>query len=189
MDMLNRKAGELALKDAFTFASIVFGILAVVLSLQGFFWAPALVALAIIADFLDGKVARWTNKFNDFGLQLDSLADAVSFGAVPAVLGILLSGAVFDWVTIACAMFFAICIITRLAWFNLQDPKAEKGVYYGLPSPLAALFAVFIPWYRAWNPAVTAASFLVFGVLAISGFKTSKKSLKEALGPLGFLFA
>jgi CDP-diacylglycerol--serine O-phosphatidyltransferase len=189
MAILNRKAGELALKDAFTFASVAFGILAIVLSLQGVAWAPGLVLLAVVADFLDGKVARWTNKFNDFGLQLDSLADAISFGAVPAVLGILLSGAVFDGVTIACAIFFAACIVMRLAWFNLQDPKAEKGVYYGLPSPLAALFAVFIPWYRAWNPAITAATFLIFGVLAISGFRTSKKNLKKMLGPLGMIFS
>lgn len=189
MTILNRKAGELAVKDAFTYASVAFGILAIVLSLQGVAWAPGLVLLAVVADFLDGKVARITKKYNDFGIQLDSLADAVSFGAVPAILGIALSGALFDWVTIACAVFFAICIITRLAWFNLQDPKAEKGVYYGLPSPLAALFAVFIPWYRAWNPAVTAASFLVFGVLAVSGFKTSKKSLKAMLGPLGIMFS
>jgi CDP-diacylglycerol--serine O-phosphatidyltransferase len=189
MAILNRKVHELGLKDGFTFASVVFGILAVVLSLQGVSWAPALIVLAILADFLDGKVARWTNKFNDFGLQLDSLADAVSFGAIPAVLGILLSSSIFDWAGVASAMFFAICIITRLAWFNLQDPKAEKGVYYGLPSPLAALFAVFVPWYFAWSPAVTAASFFVFGVLAVAGFKTSKKALKAMLGPLGIIFS
>ncbi len=189
MTLLNRKAGELKIKDAFTFASVAFGILAIVLSLQGIAWAPALIVLAIAADFLDGKVARWTKQNNDFGLQLDSLADAISFGAVPAIMGILLAGAIFDWVTIACAIFFAICIVMRLAWFNLQDPKAEKGVYYGLPSPLAALFAVFAPWYFAWNPAMTSASFLIFGVFAIAGFKTSKKTLKSILGPLGIIFS
>ncbi|MFA6329213.1 MAG: CDP-alcohol phosphatidyltransferase family protein [Candidatus Micrarchaeia archaeon] len=189
MTLLNRKAGELAIKDAFTFASVAFGILAIVLSLQGIAWAPGLIVLAIIADFLDGKVARWTKQNNDFGLQLDSLADAISFGAVPAVMGMLLSGAIFDAVTVACAVFFAICIVMRLAWFNLQDPKAEKGVYYGLPSPLAALFAVFVPWYFGWGAAATAASFLVFGVLAIAGFKTSKKALKAMLGPLGIIFS
>ena len=189
MTLLNRKAGELGLKDAFTFASVAFGILTIVLSLQGIAWAPALIVLAIVADFLDGKVARWTKQDNDFGLQLDSLADAVSFGAVPAMLGILLSGAIFDWVTIACAIFFAICIVMRLAWFNVQDPKAEKGVYYGLPSPLAALFAVLVPWYFGWNPAITASAFLAFGVFAIAGFKTSKKTLKQMLGPLGIIFS
>jgi len=189
MTLLNRKFGELGLKDAFTFASVAFGILAIVLSLQGIAWAPALIVLAIVADFLDGKVARWTGQDNDFGLQLDSLADAISFGAVPALMGILLSGAIFDGVTVACAVFYAICIVMRLAWFNVQDPKAEKGVYYGLPSPLAALFAVFIPWYYAWSPAMTSASFLVFGVTAIAGFRTSKKTLKAMLGPLGIIFS
>jgi CDP-diacylglycerol--serine O-phosphatidyltransferase len=189
MALLHNKAGELAFKDAFSFASVAFGILSIVLCLQGQPWAPALVVLAIAADFLDGKVARWTGQHNDFGLQLDSLADAVSFGAVPAMLGILLSGAVFDWVTIACAIFYAICITIRLAWFNVQDQKAEKGVYYGLPSPLAALGAVFVPWYFGWSPAITAASLFVFGVLAVSGFRTSKKSLRKILGPLGIMFS
>lgn len=189
MAVINRKAGELALKDAFTFASIAFGILAILLSLQNNALAPGLVLMAIIADFLDGKVARLTGQDNDFGLQLDSLADAISFGAVPAILGILLSGGIFDWAAIACATFYAICIVMRLAWFNVQDPKTEKGVYYGLPSPLAALGAVFVPWYFGWGSTVTAASFLVFGFLAISAFKTSKKSLKKMLGPLGIVFS
>ncbi|MFA5246942.1 MAG: CDP-alcohol phosphatidyltransferase family protein [Candidatus Micrarchaeia archaeon] len=189
MEILNKKAGELAAKDVFTYASVGFGIAGVAFALQGADYAPVFVLLAVVADFLDGKVARWTNKFNDFGLQLDSLADAVSFGAVPAVLGILLSNAMFDWTVIATAIFFCICIVTRLAWFNLQDPKMEKGVYYGLPSPLAAIGATFVPWYFAWDPAVTAASLLVFGFLAVSAFKTSKSSMKKMLGPLGIIFS
>ena len=62
-------------------------------------------------------------------------------------------------------------------------------MYYGLPSPLAALGAVFVPWYFNWSPAATAASFLVFGFLAVSAFRTSKKSLKAMFGPLGIIFS
>ena len=188
MNILNRKADELALKDAVTYASVVFAIIGLMAALGESDYAPGFILLAVVADFLDGKVARWTNKFNDFGLQLDSLADAISFGAVPAMFGIVLATPK-DIVPVLTCTFFAICIITRLAWFNLQDPKAEKGVYYGLPSPLAALGAVLVPWYFNWNMAVTSAAFLIFGVLAVSAFKTSKKSLKAMLGPLGIIFS
>lgn len=188
MALLNRKAGELGFKDLFTYASVAFAIIGFICALGKIDYAPVFILLAVVADFMDGKVARWTNKFNDFGLQLDSLADAISFGAIPATFGIILATPK-DIVPVLTCTFFAICIITRLAWFNLQDPKAEKGVYYGLPSPLAALGAVFVPWYFGWDLAVTSASFLVFGVLAVSGFKTSKKSLKQMLGPLGIIFS
>ena len=187
--LLHYRAKEIYFKDLFTYASLAFGILAVTCSIRGQPYAPAFILLAVVADWLDGKVARLTGKFNEFGIQLDSLADAVSFGAAPAIVGVYLSNSLASVLILSEAMFFAICIITRLAWFNLQDPKAEKGVYYGLPSPLAAVGVIAVSWAFAWHPAAVAFSFFVFGFLAVSGFRTKKETLKRALGPLGFIFS
>lgn len=189
MDLLNRRAGELAIKDAFTYASLGFGLMAIYFAAQGNSFAPWFVLFSVIADFLDGKVARLTKQYNDFGLQLDSLADGAAFGVTPAVLCIVACNALSDSIAIAASIFYAICIITRLAWFNLQDPKAEKGVYYGMPSPLAALGAVATVYLAGLTATVASASLFAWGFLAVSGFKTSKASLKKMFGPLGFIFA
>jgi len=189
MSLLHRRASEIYLKDLFTFASLGFALMAVYFVIQKDPFAPWFVLLSVVADWLDGKVARITGKTNDFGVQLDSLADAVAFGAAPAVLNVVFSDSLGDYFVIAASVFYGVCIITRLAWFNLQDPKAEKGAYYGLPSPLAALGAVAVPAALGWAANICIASIAVFGFLAVSGYRSSKASLKKAFGPLGFLFS
>ncbi|MFH0971690.1 MAG: CDP-alcohol phosphatidyltransferase family protein [Candidatus Micrarchaeota archaeon] len=77
----------------------------------------------------------------EFGKQLDSLADAISFGAAPAA--IVLS-ANFGMLSLVFAICYVCSGLVRLAAFNLQK---EKGVYFGLPIPAAALFVVAVFYF------------------------------------------
>lgn len=113
-------------------------------------WASAaLIFLAMAFDALDGRAARWTNQTSEFGAQLDSLCDAISFGAAPAFLMLQFVRhfeSRFDvpfelhprllWVI---AALFVVCAILRLARFNVEtgDEDTHK-VFSGLPSPAAA---------------------------------------------------
>ena len=110
-----------------------------------FFFSGGLIFLAMVFDALDGFAARLTKSASDFGGQLDSLCDAVSFGAAPAFLLLKLTQ---EWqhpplvrkVVGVIAALYMICAILRLARFNLEnapDPNAHKR-FKGLPSPAAA---------------------------------------------------
>src|SRR3990172_1519421 len=104
--------------------------------------AGALILLAMFFDSVDGQVARLTRRTSDFGAQLDSLCDLVSFGMAPAILLVkmcpqftsLHSEAVW---TIAAV--FVCCAALRLARFNVEsDDSDDHMTFAGLPTPAAA---------------------------------------------------
>jgi len=116
-----------------------------------------LVFLGMIFDTLDGWVARITRGFSSFGAQLDSFADALTFGLVPAMLakvlidheGELCGYPVNPRITFIAAASFALMAILRLVRYNLEaeeDEKEEQGVFRGLPSPGAAGSVVSLIW-------------------------------------------
>ena len=102
--------------------------------------AAWLIVAAMLCDLFDGRVARLTNAQSEFGVQMDSLADAVSFGVAPGLL-------LFSWglqplgmLGVFFGFVFAACAIMRLARFNVTS-KADGGkskYFEGLPTPLAA---------------------------------------------------
>ncbi|MGH7128744.1 MAG: CDP-alcohol phosphatidyltransferase family protein [Planctomycetaceae bacterium] len=115
-----------------------------------FLIASTLIFLAMFFDMLDGRAARWANQTSEFGAQLDSLCDALSFGAAPAFLMLrfvqteLFAGvrSTFEypsrllwWI----AALYVICAILRLARFNVEtDEEDSHDSFSGLPSPAAA---------------------------------------------------
>lgn len=110
--------------------------------------ACSLIFLGMLFDALDGKVARLTRSFSDFGAQLDSFADALTFCAAPAVLAKVLlehEGPLLGYqgtprLHFAAAAAFTLMGILRLARFNLEtehDEEAHQG-FSGLPTPAAA---------------------------------------------------
>ena len=113
---------------------------------EGFVGAVYLIFLAMIFDALDGRLARFARHTTDFGGQLDSLADVVSFGAAPAFMALELMRVSFhDWtVPLALtrlnwaigALFFS-CAAIRLARFNVSNEHGEQHhfSFLGLPSP------------------------------------------------------
>ncbi len=118
--------------------------------------ACMLVFIGMVADALDGKVARLTDSMSDFGAQLDSFADAFTFGVAPAFLVKILvegearlSGAgIPPRLAFVAAAFFATMAILRLARFNLEtDTDAASHMEFrGLPSPGAAGAIVSSIW-------------------------------------------
>lgn len=123
-----------------TTANMFCGFSSALLAFNGAFrYAAALIALAIVFDIADGAVARAVGATSPFGIQLDSLADLISFGMAPAVL--VHTWALKDYPVLAWAAAFLwlACAAFRLARFNVTiDPVADKRYWVGLPSPGAA---------------------------------------------------
>ena len=124
-----------------TCGNMLSGMLSLVLAFHGHF-VPAswLVFFAVFFDFMDGKMARKLGGSSSFGMELDSLADVVSFGVAPAMIiySVYLKG--FFGVTGAIvAAFFALCGALRLARFNVHH---VDGSFQGLPIPAGGHFLV-----------------------------------------------
>jgi CDP-diacylglycerol--serine O-phosphatidyltransferase len=115
--------------------------------------ASQLIFLAMLFDMLDGSAARLTNQASEFGAQLDSLCDAISFGVAPAFILLQLTHpahhlmdtitqAPFNYhprILWAIAVLFMVCAILRLARFNVETDDEDSHEYFsGLPSPAAA---------------------------------------------------
>lgn len=99
-------------------------------------WA---IMIASVFDVLDGWVARMTHTTTRFGIQIDSLSDAISFGVAPAVLVYTWTLSSFGKVGWLGAFFLVACAALRLARFNVQMSGAEKKHFTGLPTPASAL--------------------------------------------------
>ena len=125
------------LPSIFTVGNIFAGFFAVISTFHGDY-GPAAVAIgiAIVLDGLDGRIARLAGATSDFGVQLDSLADVISFGLAPAVL--IYSWGLEDLGNFArlAAFVFLICGAMRLARFNIQ--VGELRHFAGLPIPAGA---------------------------------------------------
>jgi CDP-diacylglycerol---serine O-phosphatidyltransferase len=134
------KRGVFLLPSMFTVANLFCGYGCVVYATQGDFdTAAVLIGIAMILDTLDGFVARLTKSSSAFGVQLDSLADVVSFGLAPAVLAFtwgLLPLQRLGW---AAGFIYVTAAAMRLARFNIQTSTiTDKRYFVGMPSPAAA---------------------------------------------------
>ena len=128
----------------FTTGNMACGFSAILLAFGGEFrWAAVLLFVSILLDIADGAVARLVGATSPFGVQLDSLADLVSFGLAPAVLvhtWALPENPVLAWLS---AFFWLACAAFRLARFNVTvDPLADKKYFVGLPSPGATMVVI-----------------------------------------------
>jgi CDP-diacylglycerol--serine O-phosphatidyltransferase len=103
-----------------------------------------LIFVAMLCDLFDGKVARMTGTDGEFGVQLDSLADVISFGVAPALLmhrtvldrpGVWGEGERWVW---AIAIWYAVLTAIRLARYNVESQSVATKTFRGLPSPGAA---------------------------------------------------
>ena len=119
-----------------------------------FFAAASLIFLAMLFDGLDGAAARWAGQTSKFGAELDSLCDAISFGAAPAFLMLALAQSQQVGIPprplFVAGALYVVCAVLRLARFNVQVPTEEeeqkpKG-FTGLPSPAAASVVASFPF-------------------------------------------
>jgi len=115
--------------------NLMFGVLSILATFEGEFKAAAImIILAVVADSMDGRVARALGVSGEFGKELDSLCDVCSFGVAPGVL--IYQYALMDLGLIGqlLAAFFAICGALRLARFNV-NAAVVHGYFVGMPIP------------------------------------------------------
>jgi len=175
---------KFALPSAITLISVLCGFSSIVMSMNAagdhpswyFRCAAALLVAAGIFDGLDGRVARATNTSTEFGVQLDSLADVLSFGMAPAILayryGFFALGMAnhqlraVGW---AASFFFLACGALRLARFNVQVGHTDSRFFVGMPIPsgAACVASVILFWSRPPTCAVQA--YLFAGELFLVG--------------------
>jgi CDP-diacylglycerol--serine O-phosphatidyltransferase len=204
------------LPSLFTIGNIFCGFYAVINSLKAyqFFADPKIstplfdnaalaIGIAYLLDGLDGRIARLTGATSEFGVELDSIADVISFGIAPAVLAYTwgygnLAG--YEQLAWGVSFFFLICGALRLARFNVlaraprfdtpgKTPKLDKRYFVGLPIPaaagLAAAFVYFNPHQLSGASGITRnwilmVVVLTLAILMVSTFRYA--SFKE-LGP------
>lgn len=138
-----------AIPNALTLCNLVCGAIAVLGLIYGdldlVVW---LVGIGILADFLDGAVARWLKVSSPLGRELDSLADVVSFGVVPGVIfyGLIATSLTGEqwpqslYVPALPAFLLSAFAALRLAKFNLDERQSEG--FIGLPTPSVTIFTI-----------------------------------------------
>jgi CDP-diacylglycerol---serine O-phosphatidyltransferase len=166
------KKGLYLIPSAFTAGNILMGFLAIMASLRGFQlvgfggdanlllargyldFAAKAIGIAVVFDMLDGRIARMTKTTTEIGVQLDSIADVVTFGLAPAVLayvwgygGTIAEGSDLYNLALFISFMYLMCGAFRLARFNVQASrprilaegtiKVDKKSFVGLPIPVA----------------------------------------------------
>lgn len=143
--------------------------------------AAWLIVMAAIFDALDGAMARLTKSSSDFGVELDSLADVVSFGTAPAFLLYMAFFQQWQALGTIVAATPAIAGALRLARFNVQLVGYDKDYFRGLPIPSAALTLIsYLVFYHLppggmvplpWRPALITAITLGTSLLMVSNVR------------------
>ncbi len=166
------------LPNAFTVSSIFCGIYAILHaasenSQDALYHSALAVCFAGFFDMFDGRVARMTKTESDFGMELDSLADVVSFGVAPAVI-------VYKWalwplgpIGMFAVFAYAACGAIRLARFNVLAHRDEgsENHFVGLPIPLAAatLVILVIAHFRMFHGLPIERHVFVLGIVIVLG--------------------
>ncbi|NDU99052.1 CDP-diacylglycerol--serine O-phosphatidyltransferase [Spirosoma terrae] len=139
------------LPNAMTCGNLLCGCIGLVMALRGHLETAAwLIGLAAILDFGDGFVARLVNVSGPFGKELDSLADVVTFGVLPATIVFQLCW-FQDLGPISYAAFLiAVLSALRLANFNIDTRQSES--FIGLPVPANAMLIAAFPLMERYQP-------------------------------------
>ena len=182
----------------FTIGNIFCGYYSITSTLHGE-WdrAAILIGIGYILDGLDGRIARLTKTASDFGVQLDSIADVVTFGAAPGILafswgfgagaGSGTALAIHDNFGFLATFAFVVCGALRLARFNVQTKKppetSSKRYFVGLPIPAAAgMIASVVHFFKTpalmngsasfwWGVLIVFLAFLMISTVRYSSFK------------------
>lgn len=177
------------LPNAMTCGNLLCGCLGILQVFEGNpLYASAFIGAAAVLDFLDGFVARLLNVSSPIGKELDSLADMVTFGTLPAfmlfqLMGGIPFGAENQWLQSATApgwlpytaFVVAVCSALRLAKFNIDTRQTDQ--FIGVPTPANALVVASFPailahqpQYGGWldNPFVLAGYSVVMSLLLVS---------------------
>lgn len=182
-------AGTIHVSNLLTYGALVAGCVAVYFAIIAHHRAAAgaFMAVAVIADTFDGLFARLFDRTgfqSAFGVQLDSLTDAVTCGFVPVIVlasdstPATLAAALVWW---SCAFLYTFAAITRLGYYNLTH---DNGPWFiGLPAPCCALV---ISTSLLWSPHALAAS-LILICCAVAMLTPIRLPRPRALGLAAFV--
>jgi CDP-diacylglycerol--serine O-phosphatidyltransferase len=179
-DQLNR-----LLPNALTMLGLCAGLTAIRFGMEGR-WAVGIVLIAgaALLDTLDGRMARLMGGPTEFGGQLDSLVDAISFGVAPVMLIFMWSLEKAGGLGWAIAVLFVVCCVLRLARFNVASTNPDiptwAGSYFsGVPAPAGAglvllplILGVEFNWAFTQSPWLTIVWTLLVAALMISRVPT-----------------
>jgi len=141
------KRGIYFLPNLLTTAGLFAGFYAIVAAMKGYFDTAAIaIFIGMIADGMDGRVARLLNSQTLFGAQYDSLADMVTFGVAPALVVYSASLHALGKLGWLAAFLYTAATALRLARFNTQTHDSDRRYFQGLPSPAAAGIIASMVW-------------------------------------------
>lgn len=126
------------LPNFFTALSVFFGVMSIIAASQGKFEKAFIyIILSLLADGLDGRIARITSTTTKFGVEFDSLADIVAFGVAPAMLLFFAIGENYGKFGALVSGLFVVFGAIRLAKFNIT--ASDPSYFIGLPIPTSAV--------------------------------------------------
>tara|TARA_B100001057_G_scaffold474051_1_gene539184 strand:+ start:1089 stop:1880 length:792 start_codon:yes stop_codon:yes gene_type:complete len=154
--LVSSKKTRYLLPNILTLAGVCLGISSIKFSIDGnFSLAVTLILLAAILDALDGRVARFIKGTSEFGKELDSLTDFVSFGIAPVFILYFWELKNYGKLGWAITLIYSVCCVLRLARFNLtkiQDTEEWKNNFFeGIPSPAGGLLILMPLIYELTN--------------------------------------
>ena len=160
---------------------------------QDYLYAIICLLISGLCDMFDGTVARTKKNRTEMekknGIQLDSLADVVCFGAFPALIGYCLGMEYkYNILFVVTGGLYVLCAIIRLAYFNVTEEERQKSTdgkrkfYQGLPVTSAALIFPFLFCFRglldAYFPFVYAGALVLTAVCFVTNFRVKKLGMK-----------
>jgi len=186
MTFLFDKNNHFNLANLVTFFNIASGIMAIYFLTHGEFFGAALFAwLGGAFDIIDGKIARKYQLSTEFGIQLDSFADFLSFVIVPSMFiyfGVIDGKELFlnTPIIIFAFVYYIISGLRRLITFNLNAEAGSVGKYFvGVPTPLGAilLWLVYLAWEFNLIPTFfeITPEYIVLGCMFIIGYLLNSK--------------
>ena len=162
----------------FTVLNMFCGFMSIIHASRGEFIAASwLIMLAAAFDSLDGVMARITKSSSEFGVEIDSLSDVISFGAAPAFLAYQVHLITLDGIGIFISSLLMVFGGLRLARFNIQLVGFDKDHFVGLPIPVSALTVASFTqnfWMETSGLNPSAAIIFPWMIIALSLLMVSK---------------
>jgi CDP-diacylglycerol--serine O-phosphatidyltransferase len=199
------------LPNAITVLAMCAGLSSVQFALTGMYAAAiGAIAAAAVFDGLDGRIARLLDATSKMGAELDSLADAISFGVAPALVVYVWRFEVVDdragWVV---SLIFAVCMVLRLARFNtlleVEQPPYAKEFFVGVPAPAGGLLLLLplildeqlghggwwssTPVVMVWTVAIAGLLISRIPTLSVKSIKVPPRAVAPLLVLVGLLAA
>ena len=191
-----RRSGIYLLPNLLTTASLFAAFYSIVASLKAQYDVAVIaIFIGMVADGLDGRIARMTNTQSEFGAEYDSLSDMVTFGVAPALLLYSWSLDQFGKIGWLVSFVYTAAVALRLARFNTQLETADKSYFQGLNCTFAAAFvASFVglcqqhEWSSVFVAVLSAVVALLAAILMVSNIRYHSFKELDFKGKIPFLY-